>query len=216
MRDVRLPEFDESQVVLIGVAEYDSQDMEDLPAIPRNLSALRDIFVDQGLSGYQESHVHSILNPPTVDQVMSPLLEIGKITTDVLVVYYAGHGLLVGESSDLHLSVRSSRPDAPWTTLKFGHFASVINESAARIKVVILDSCYSGRAQQDFMGEYGPTLIEEQLRIEGIYVMTSTSKAKRALAPRDSQYTAFTGELVGYFGSPWCQGDRRRGLVSAQ
>lgn len=59
----------------------------------------------------------------------------------------------------------------------------------------MLDSCYSGRAANDFMASYDE-LILGQVEIKGGFTMTATPANSVALAPAGSLYTAFTGELV--------------------
>ncbi|MEV7325061.1 caspase family protein [Streptomyces sp. NPDC093970] len=127
---------------------------------------------------------------------MDALEEAAGQAEDLLFFYYAGHGVLLGNQSELHLTFRRSVPNKAWTTLPFAYVAEVINAAPARIKIIILDCCFSGRGAKDLMGDEA-TAIADQLRSEGVYVLTATSGTKKAKAPIGDKYTALTGALIG-------------------
>lgn len=153
------------------------------------------MLTDGELSGFAGAHVTTVLDPGTIDEVMDPIIQSAHEATDVLVVYFAGHGLLMGPDSSLHLATTRSDAERPWSALPFAYLARVIKESGAATKILLLDCCYSGRAAMDVMGEEDSSIADE-LAVDGIYVMTAASKTKRAKAPIGQEYTAFTGLLI--------------------
>ena len=195
MTDLRLPDFATSYAVLIGTGTYTDSGLNDLPGAVRNLDGMRDILLDTELSGFLGTHVIAVPDPAEADQVMAAVSIAGEQATDVLLVYYAGHGLLMGENSDLYMGLTVSRRDAPWNALPFSYLATEIKRSKAVTKILILDCCYSGRASKYLMADEA-RLVEDQLSAEGLYVMTSASTTKRSNAPPDAMYTAFTGKLI--------------------
>jgi len=195
MAKVRLPHFAESYGVLIGTGTYASLKLDDLPGVLRNLDGMRDILLDTGLSGFLDSHVTRVQDPAQADQIMAAVSSAGEQAADILLIYYAGHGLLIGENSDLYLSLTTSRSDAPWNALPFNYLAAEIKRSKAINKILILDCCYSGRARKYLMADEAQ-LVKDQLSVEGLYMMTSASNTKRSSAPPEAMYTAFTGKFI--------------------
>ncbi|WP_328665403.1 caspase family protein [Streptomyces sp. NBC_00322] len=191
----RLPDFAASRAVLVGCQRYASDRLPELPGVGQNIAALSSVLTDSVLSGFDGAHVARVLDPESIDEVMDPIVRSSQEATDVLLVYFAGHGLLMGPDNALHLTTTRSDTERPWSALPFAYLARTIKESAAATKILLLDCCYSGRASMDVMGEEGSSIADE-LAVDGIYVMTATSKTKKAKAPIGEDYTAFTGLLV--------------------
>jgi hypothetical protein len=196
---MRLPDFAQSRAVLIGTARYRSSRLADLPSVANNVAALRARLTDPALSGFPADRCTGIVNPRRPDRVLRPVQRAAEEARDLLLVYYAGHGLL-DRDGELHLGLRLSHEQQPWTSVRFAEFAGQILESGARTKIVILDCCYSGRAMQHLhMSDDG--LVEKataQLDIDGLYVLTSSAANKPSLAPEGDEFTAFTGRLLKY------------------
>jgi hypothetical protein len=113
----------------------------------------------------------------------------------MLLVYFAGHGLLDERTSDLFLALPDSGPGLLHRALRYDDVRRlVMDASVADGKVVILDCCYSGAAMQGGMS--ASTSMADQARIEGSYLLTASAETKLALAPLDEPLTAFTGELL--------------------
>jgi hypothetical protein len=196
---MRLPDFSQSRVVLIGTASYDRDVLADLPAAAHNVAALRQRLTDPALSGFSSDNCVTIIDPKHPGQVLEPVQSAADQAQDVFLVYFAGHGLLDREG-ELHLGLRRSHEQQPWTSVRFAQLAEQILESGALSKIVVLDCCYSGRAMQNLhMAE--ANLVAEataQLDIEGLYVLTSSSGNKRSLAPEGEMFTAFTGRMLEF------------------
>ena len=78
----------------------------------------------------------------------------------------------------------------------------VVGRSARR--VVILDCCWSGLALLSGIEGHG---LVSAAAIDGTAVLTATAATKKALAPPEDQYPAFTGTLIdilsmGILGEP--------------
>jgi Tetratricopeptide repeat len=68
-------------------------------------------------------------------------------------------------------------------------------DSSAQVKVVIVDSCFSGLAIGRTMGDEMATVVG-QLDVKGTYVLTSAERSQVSLALPDERHTAFTGRLL--------------------
>lgn len=113
-----------------------------------------------------------------------------------LLVYYAGHGLVAGQRHDLYLGLTDSQWAHPeFNALEYDKLRSIVLDSPSRIKVVILDCCFSGRALSQTMAE-PMNGIMEQLSIQGTCVLTSAQRDQVALILPHEEHTAFTGRMI--------------------
>ncbi|WP_345746531.1 YDG/SRA domain-containing protein [Streptomyces sp. ODS28] len=114
--------------------------------------------------------------------------------TDMLFVYYSGHGL-VDERGRLYLALSSTKPEQMrWTALSFDTLRDEIVASPAKIRILVLDCCFSGRAIQAMSDDH--SVISGQIDIAGTYTMTSTPANSTSYAPAGEKYTAFTDALL--------------------
>lgn len=185
---VRSSNSKRSRAVLIGAGSYDNAQLPDLPAAARNVAALGGLLAVDGWT--------QVVDPLDVAAVLDPLRTASLQAEELLVVYYAGHGLLLGRRRDeLHLAVGRSDLEKPWTAVPYAQVADLVRDSVATVKVVILDCCYSGRATSVPLMTAGPGVME-QVDVEGVYVMTSSPATRPSYAPSGSAFTAFTGALL--------------------
>ncbi|WP_117208181.1 caspase, EACC1-associated type [Allorhizocola rhizosphaerae] len=190
----RQPNPQESRAVLIGASTYER--LDSLPAVEKNLEALRELLMDASIWGLPASHCEVLHNPGSPTHVVRAVHQAASVATDVLLVYFAGHGLPEGEA-DLHLALPAADNEHIHEAVRYDAIRSVIVNTAKRCygKVVILDCCYSGRALTGVMSA-DATRIADQARIDGTYLMTATAENRLALAPPGAQHTAFTGALI--------------------
>ena len=107
-----------------------------------------EILVDEQLCGWPEERVEVLLNQQHRPQLITELRRWARETTDVLIVYFVGHGIITPQG-ELCLALTDTALDDPDVTgLEYRFVRSALIDSPARIKVVILDCCYSGRAIQ--------------------------------------------------------------------
>ncbi|WP_433796551.1 caspase, EACC1-associated type [Actinoplanes sp. CA-252034] len=194
---MRLPDFDRSRAVLIGTAGYDSDDLIDLPAVANNVTALRARLTDPVLSGFSPDHCSHAIDPEVPGDVLRPVKKAAEEAKDLLLVYFAGHGLL-DPHGHLQLGLRRTHRDETWSSLRVGDLADLIRDSDARSKIVILDCCYSGRAMK-YLFMSGDWLARRTIArrdISGLYVLTSSAANKASVARDGYEFTAFTGQLL--------------------
>ncbi len=185
-----------SRVVLVGTARYTSDGLPDLPAVERNLEALR-AALTRGGWGLPPERCTMLLDVEDPRVVLDALADAAAEAEDTLVFYYAGHGMFDPRGGDdqLLLGLAKSEPDRPHQSLSYSGVRRVLREPSGRAKrtVVILDCCFSGLAA-DFMGE--AEQIGNSADITGTYVLTATSPTEMAVSPPDELYTGFTDALL--------------------
>ncbi|WP_147425085.1 caspase, EACC1-associated type [Bailinhaonella thermotolerans] len=190
-----------SRAVLIGTSRYTGDPgLHALPAVRNGLAALEAILLDTELCGLPRDRCVVITDPSDPREIGLALHEAGAAAEDLLLVYYAGHGLL-DHRGDLYLGLTgtSARPAVlPYTAVPYGLVRESVRASRAAARVVVLDCCFSGRAIEAAAGP--EAVVAGQVEIEGAYTLTSSSRTSTSVAREGSPYTAFTGELVRVLG----------------
>src|SRR5215472_4906117 len=135
-----LPDPARSRVVLIGVANY--RKLNPLPAVHNNLTALASALRSEKLWGLPPEHCAVVEDPETSEEMLDPLVDFAQNSTDTLLLYYAGHGLVDPWRSELHLTRPGSDPRRMHTAVPYNQVRDVLLSSSATRRIVILDCCY--------------------------------------------------------------------------
>src|SRR5690242_7190567 len=189
----RLPDPDRSSAVLIGTSFY-GPDLPGLPAVQNNLQDLAVLLTDPVLGVLRSDRCTMILNSQTPRDVGTVLSGKVRMAEDLLLVYYAGHGLL-SSSGELYLGLSGTeQANLEFTALPYSSIRNILRSSPAQVKVVILDCCYSGRSI-GYMSS-PDSVVADLAMVSGTYVIASSSPSAVALARPGDPYTAFTGELI--------------------
>ncbi|GAA3787279.1 esterase-like activity of phytase family protein [Streptomyces phyllanthi] len=187
-----LPDPGASAAVFIGVSAY--RHMPKLPTVANNLTRFREALSDRRILGLPKDRCVTVADPTTSAELIDPVIDAAGLARDTLIVYYAGHGF-VDRHGALHLTLAGSKHGKRHTAVPYEWLREALLEhSRARRRVVILDCCYSGRAIDDMSAPETP--LSTAAGVRGTYVLTSSAENVKALAPRDEECTAFTGELV--------------------
>ena len=193
---MRLPDPERSRVVLIGTSKYEDEKLPDLPAVSRNVADLRTTLTHPVYGIVPEQHCDVLGDEGDIPLLGRRLRMAARQAEDLLLVYYAGHGLIAGRRHQLHLAL----PDTEWedpgfTSLEYDKLRSAVLDSRAAVKMIILDCCFSGRVVGDSMAATATELID-QVEIDGSYVLASAHREEVALVLPGEDYTAFTGRLL--------------------
>lgn len=186
-----------TRVLLIGTARHGGQsDLPDLPSVAPTLAELRRVLVDR--CGVAPDHVgEPLLDPAAPAEMGNALVAAADGATDVLLVWYSGHGL-IGADDQLYLaaaeSVRDSRK-VGYTALAYQRLREILAGCRARSVVVVADCCFAGRA-----GDPVPGLLASLAAPGGTaggFLLASAAYSEAALAPGHERFTAFGGALIG-------------------
>jgi hypothetical protein len=185
-----------SRVVLVGTPAYSDPDLPDVPVITRNISDLEAVFTDPELGGFDPVHCVVVPADATVAQIGNVLVDAAAEAEDLLLFYYCGHGLVSSQTFELYLSVAETRHNRPqFSALSFAAVREAFLDSSAATRVVILDSCFSGKAiGQPLAGE--DAVVLGQVDVEGSYTLTAAPSNRTALVRPGEAHTAFTERLL--------------------
>jgi Caspase domain len=183
-----------SDALLIGTSVYDDPTLPDLLPVANNLADLQHVLTDPSTGAFHPRRCHVIADAENVSQVGSRLGQLAKEAGDVLLVYFSGHGMVDESDNELYLAVSgSTRRDCRFNAIPYAWIRKELARSSARLRVVILDCCFSGRAAGAMSADQD---VAAQIGIEGSYVLASTPANTQALCLPGAANSAFTGELL--------------------
>ena len=185
-----------SRAVLIGTPAYDDPGLPDVPTVANNVADLAAVLTDPDLGGFDP--MHCVVAPARSDigQIGDLLMDAAAEAEDLLLLYYSGHGLLGPLRRELYLSLARTKPDRlPFTALPFEAVRDACLASRARNRVVILDSCFSGRAIGETLTGTSEAVLG-QIDVTGTYTLTSAPANRVALSLPGERHTAFTGRML--------------------
>jgi osmoprotectant transport system substrate-binding protein len=184
-------DYSESLSVLIGTSEYQDARFPALPAADNSLEGMWQILTKDELCGWPARQVKKLSNESDNRHLGVKLSKWARNTTGVFLLYYVGHGIPGGQGPCLTLTDTQSE-HTDHTGLDYGHIRRALLESPAKVKIVILDCCFAGRAAY-------PSLSGEGLDaagIQGTYVLAAADHSAHVPKDQAAACTSFTGELL--------------------
>lgn len=107
-----------------------------------------------------------------------------------LIVYYAGHGQIDGDSKESYLIPVDVSITAPTAGIKLEEFYSTLSNCNAKRTIVFLDACYSGVGR-------GIIIRAKETPVKGnLIVMTATSSSQRSMPYQEKGHGLFTYFLL--------------------
>ncbi|MEV6551850.1 ATP-binding protein [Streptomyces sp. NPDC051597] len=189
-----------SRAVLVGVSRYTVVGrLAQLPAVQRNITALRDALCDDSVWGLAPSSCRVLDGEADGGDVMRAIHAAVGEATDTLLVYYAGHGLLHPDRpTELHLALHDSNEQQMWRSLPYAHIRDEVRSAHRRHGLkcaMVLDCCFSGAAVEGGMSA-PETLLRQAADIDGVCVLTSSAATEVAYSLVDEELSAFTGAML--------------------
>ncbi|MFJ9692215.1 tetratricopeptide repeat protein [Kitasatospora sp. NPDC101183] len=164
--------------------------------IENNVLDFRDVLTDGQPGAFAPERVIPVLDPRQPRDLGLPLLKAAAAAEDVLLVYYSGHGLIGSKKGELYLALSETDQKMPsLTACSLDVVREAFQATPARLRVLILDCCFSGRAVAGGLsGSSAP--VAEQLEIAGAYTLVSSPPNSPSHFEEGKRHTAFTGELL--------------------
>lgn len=186
-----------SRVLVVGTATHPAagSQLPDVPSVGASALDLAAALRDQ--AGISDEHLTLLVDPADPLVLGQCLGRVAAEATDVLMVYYIGHGL-VGDGRELYLATSATDSlvhGLDFTALRYRAMLRSLGDIRARTVVVILDCCFSGRAELP-SGPPSVGEILEQSPVHGGFLLTSAARDELALAEAGETHTRFTGALI--------------------
>ncbi len=190
----RSPFSDRSRAVLIGVSRYNDPSLPDLTSVGANLHDLKALLSDEISGSIREADCFLVEDPEHHADVGDAVSRAAREATDVLIVYYAGHGVL-SQQSRLFLALANSvKERIEWSGIDFELLRGELRRSRAKNRILILDCCYAGRAFETMGDKFN--ILDSLADVSGTYTMVSSGPNELSVAPEGERNTAFTGSLI--------------------
>jgi WD40 repeat protein len=185
-----------SRAILIGTGHHPpGAALRDIPAITPSLTDLALALEQQ--AGVPATNISLVLDPAGPAELAEQADQAAAAATDVLLVYFAGHGLL-GEGADLYLATAATADPVrglDYRALPYRSLLSIVRGSPARTIAIVLDCCFAGLAGSP-TGPWQFDAILERAPLQGGVVLTAAARDAYALAAPGEPYTNFTGALI--------------------
>ncbi|WP_425565937.1 caspase, EACC1-associated type [Nonomuraea monospora] len=181
--------------MLMGVGEYDDPALLRIPAVSRNLNDLLAALTHPDNGGFDAERCEMI-SPRYADKPTARVADLGDDVRDMFLVYYCGHAERASDGELILTLADTTRKQLEYTGLRMSDLQKAIMMSRARIRVLILDCCFSGAALPSVLGNDDADAIINAARIEGAFILASSAANKTSNAPTGDRYTAFTGVLI--------------------
>lgn len=185
-----------SRVLLVGTARHSpGSQLPGIPAVGPSVKALAAVLQERG--GVPDKNVNVLVDPSSPLEFGKAVDQAAAEASDALLVYFTGHGL-VGPDNELYLATCATDhlvDGLAYKALAYQALRHAVQGSSARAVVVILDCCFSGRAN----GLLGPPALDavfEQTLVRGGFLLASTAREEQGLVREGEEYTAFTGALI--------------------
>lgn len=208
MPTTRLPDKATSRAVLIGVADYSvGGAAADLPEARRNVETLHRLLSDDEHGVFAAEHCRQLVDLPADTGPAQMLRAVGEASAqaeDLLLVYYAGHGHIerIDGRDELYLIQTATPHDLPQlTSIPFTNLHQQLKRARARVRILILDCCYSGEAARRTLAEQDPARAADRHLAAKFtdsewYILTASRSDETAGASGEDGHTVFTGRLA--------------------
>lgn len=207
-------------VILLGASEWPQyHDFQSSKAFANAAKGIRDYFLNQQTFGLPDVNLLDLFDSEKSaddqDKEISQFLnrhvrdmkEAGNPARDVL-LYFVGHGGIVGHNSDFYLAIRRMRKENPSISgLQMMALAKTLKEEARFLRrIVILDCCFAAAAYSSFQGcpdelaiektkvafQVGNTAAGSPTPTKGTTLLCSSGKKSQAMLLSDGSSTMFT------------------------
>ncbi|MFI0899584.1 caspase family protein [Streptomyces sp. NPDC020983] len=199
------PDKASSRAVFLGTTEYHpSTRLQQLANVESSIRRLRHLLCERVEAVFDDELCPApLLNPARSHVALEALESAAREADDVLLVYYGGHAIPSSQGNEDQLYLVLSEAVHPHTeadSLDFGRVRAVLRKARARVRILILDCCYSGIAARGVLSGGSAPLTTEQLQRmtleEGWHIVTSAAADETAADSDGHGYTAFTGALI--------------------
>ncbi len=186
----QLPDEKKSVAILMGASKFIDPLLPDADALANNLLDLRRTLT--GTTGlFLPANVHDFHEVSHAD--LRAVEELAQSALDTLIIYYAGHGIV--DKDGYYLAYADTLSERPVSSaLSYDIIRTIVTNSPATRRIVILDCCFSGNAV-DYVQQGGRDSIAA-ISITGTLLLTATNENQPALVLPGERNSVFTGSLL--------------------
>jgi len=194
--------------ILVGINNYERCGLLSFAA--QDVGALKEILLDPRRGGYQEEYVKLLTDNDGFKPHRANILRTVRNMTraadaqDDLLFCFSGHGL-TAEGKAYLVPTEGSSEDASDSCVSIAEIRSLIEQSKANSKLMILDACYSGLEMGKPATGRMTAEFEESLKSTseaGIAVLSSCKANERSLEDPELAHGVFSHYLIEGLAGP--------------
>ncbi|MDV5148129.1 caspase family protein [Streptomyces sp. SBC-4] len=175
-----------SRAVFLGVHDYET--FPKLEGVAKNIPALLEQLTDPEMEALGSGDCNVLSAGSTRTEFLGAVCAAADEASDLLLIYFAGHGHYSRDGQDLLLATKQSSYRHTYHSVEYKELKEHVEASQARHKVVIIDCCHSGLAVR--MGGGDPAEEDETFVIAGACVLTSAAETEESIClPNGSVFT---------------------------
>ncbi|MFJ5798561.1 caspase, EACC1-associated type [Streptomyces decoyicus] len=187
-----------SRAILIGTFYYRDLGIRPLPA-DTCISAMVDILTGDAC-GWPRERITTIEDVDSPRDAVMELVAQVRDVTDLLLVYYVGHGMRT-RHGQLALAALTGTVRDPEvladSALLHPRLMEVLRGSPAATKLMVLDCCHAEMGMDaDFLFQSGPADLTDGYPVDGLYFMGASTRYQKAKAPIGGRLTRFTHTFI--------------------
>lgn len=190
--------------LLIGVSEYESQKINNLSGVVKDIEAMQRILQNLDIGGFKEVKILFSADSDTMRSEIEQLFMEKCQKDDVVLLYFSGHGYRHEDGNLFFISRNTEINPQGFPRIGTAVDAKFIHErymsrSKSKRQVLILDCCFSGAFAEGMSAKDIVTVsiqneIGEQLGGEGRAVLTSSTATQQSF--EDSGGGVYTRYLI--------------------
>ncbi|MFD9305415.1 caspase family protein [Streptomyces sp. NPDC060048] len=196
------PDRSRSRAILIGTSHYRDLNLRPLPAATC-VSAMVELLTGEAC-GWPRDRVTAVEDIDTPRDAVVELVPLVRDVTDVLLVYYVGHGMRTRDGQlALALSGTVADPEIlSDSALVYPRLMEVLRGSPAATKLVILDCCHAELGlDAEYHFQSGPGDLTGAYPVDGMYFIGASTRYEKAKSPLGGRLTHFTHSLIDVIGA---------------
>jgi hypothetical protein len=193
--------YEHRWALLVGINDYSDTAISALKVCAGDVRAVHELLI---ANDYEPDHIQLLLAPgepahqPTRSEILSTLTSIAQTAdeSDFLLFYFSGHGIAQGGEafllpSDVHYTAVTD------TAVSLTRVKRIIQDSAARAKIIILDACHSGaqigKSPSRMTKEFARHVFDEA---EGLAILSSCTQRQVSWEWPEKGQSVFTHYLL--------------------
>lgn len=198
------PSYKNTYVLLLGSGKFDRDpDLAPIPNVKTNIKELSEIFLDPKYMGIEESNLNVGIDLSLVDtkETLKRIAQLARFPNDALIVYYTGHGVYSNVSYAMHLTTADTdRQYVDENCLRIDNLRDIVKSSGAGVKILIIDSCFSGAVHElkSSMSSPESHLMATFKDTTGIYILSSSTEQEQSFFDSENPEspTKFTEKII--------------------
>lgn len=194
----------DKKALVIAISDYKNENLHDLDFCKKDGIEVHKALKSMGYEMHREDEMIGTVSAQDIRDAITDFFINDKIkTTDTLLFYYSGHGVPDSDGS-VYLASTEIDPDVPIKRgFSFEELATVVSRSPSKKSIIVLDSCFSGKARitkgsEDSIAKSANSVIKQQSEKilqspgKGRCLLSASSGFQEAYGSKEKGHSIFT------------------------